>query len=211
MRGNETRLRLCCSCGGAILALFLVAGCASRASVPPEATNDLALLRTEAQMANAQIEKTTDALEDLTTKPQQDLKPQYKRFALELTELLRVEANATAQREATEAQITGHFGKWSDRIKAFETAEMRELGAERHAASMQSFKELQDKINSLRSAYQPFAKDLRDIKSFLAADLTTDGLAGIKQVTDRALEAKKVILARLSAVVSQLDALMKTS
>jgi len=162
-------------------------------------------------MANAQIEKTTDALEDLTTKPQQDLKPQYKRFALELTELLRVEANATAQREATEAQITGHFGKWSDRIKAFETAEMRELGAERHAASMQSFKELQDKINSLRSAYQPFAKDLRDIKSFLAADLTTDGLAGIKQVTDRALEAKKVILARLSAVVSQLDALMKTS
>ena len=203
-------LRRWSSCGGVLFALFLVAGCASRVSVPPEVTNDLAALRSVAQRADSQIERTVAALKDLVTKPQQDLKPQYDTFSYELAALQRVEESATSQRNATDTEVAAYFDKWDERIKALESEDMRELGTERRAEGMQSFKELQGKIDLLRSAYQPFAKDLRDINSYLASDLTMDGLKGIKPVTSRAIEAESVILERLSEVVTQLDSLMKT-
>jgi hypothetical protein len=159
---------------------------------------------------NAQIERAVEALRDLTTKPQQDLKPQYEKFTYELAALQRVEDDATSQRNATDAGITAYFDKWDARIKSLETAEMRRLGEARREEGVQSFKELRARVDSLRSAYQPFAKDLRDVKSYLAADLTMDGLEGIRPVTTRALEVEEVVLERLNAVITQIDSLMNT-
>lgn len=192
-----------------IVVPMLSVGCSTPASLPPHIAVGLDGLRNEGVSLRGQIEKTVGALNELMTKPQADLSPQYQSYAHELGILEAKVEQARQQRTSTDALVKDQFMAWDENLKELRSEAARTSAAERRAATDATYSGIKQKIGEVRKAWTPFITDLQDIRQYLKGDLSKEGLRTIEPTAQRVFDQKPEIIKRLDAVIQGLDSAIK--
>ena len=193
-----------------ILVPLLLVGCSTTASLPPHIAVGLEGLRTEAVSLRGQIEKTVGALNELITKPQADLSPQFQSYTHELGILENRLEDARQQRAATDAVVKDQFMVWDDNLKKLQNEETRARAAERRAATDATYSGITQKIVEVKKEWTPFYSDLKDIRQYLTSDLSKEGLHTIEPTARRVFDQKGVVIKRLDTFIEGLDRAIKS-
>ena len=192
-----------------IVVPMLSVGCSTTASLPPNIAVGLDGLRNEAVSLRGQIEKTVGSLNELTTKPQADLSPQFQSYTHELGILEARIEEARQQRAATDAMVKDQFMAWDENLKKLQNEETRTSAAARRAATDATYSGITQKIAGVKQEWVPFITDLRDIRQYLKSDLSPEGLRTMQPTVQRASDHKVTLVQRLDEVIQALDSAIK--
>jgi hypothetical protein len=99
------------------------------------------------------------------------------------------------------SQGKDYFARWDKESAQIQNEDIRTRSETRRNEVASRFDRISEQYDETRTAFRPFMSDLRDVQKFLSTDLTTDGLAAIKDSAAKATQDAvpvKEALGRLS-------------
>ena len=164
-------------------ALGLLAGCVSP-SYDKGATTSAALTSAAGAVSrtSASVNAVLGALNTLAFKSEGDLRRQYDALVTATESLAQSNENLAAKAMALREAATAHSESWSNQLDSLQSPELRQRGSDRLNEVASRLRTLDDRYSSVKNALRPFMADVRDIQTYLGADLTAGGLASLKDI-----------------------------
>ena len=164
-------------------ALGLLAGCVSP-SYDKGATTSAALTSAAGAVSrtSASVNAVLGALNTLAFKSEGDLRRQYDALVTATESLAQSNENLAAKAMALREAATAHSESWSNQLDSLQSPELRQRGSDRLNEVASRLRALDDRYSSVKNALRPFMADVRDIQTYLGADLTAGGLASLKDI-----------------------------
>ena len=132
------------------------------------------------------IDQSLAALNDLVSNPQPDLRKQFKTFNSSVDDLGSTAKDVSSKAESMKAQGTAYFEKWDHESAKIQNEDIRNRSVARKNEVADKFGRIRADYEQTKADFTPFMSDLRDVQKFLSTDLTTGGLAAIKDVVAKA-------------------------
>lgn len=188
------------------MGVLVLAGCASQAELPPQATQSLTELRDQLVMGKAQLQTTTNAARDLITRPQAQLEPQITRLVDAITALEKLATNNREQFASAEARAKAYFAHWDQQLATMSES-LAEKGQARREQSMASFAELKARAEALRADFRPYLTSLSEVSRYLQTDATASGVKAVTPQIKAAVDREKSMAAKVDSVIAQIDSM----
>ena len=163
-----------------------MAGCASSTYDKGAATS--ASLQSAADAVAHTSTSVTDvlgALNNLTFKSQGDLRKQYDALVSATSKLDKSIATLGTKADSMRAAAAAYSQNWSNQLATIVSDELRKRSADRMNEVTAQLKEMDANYLGVKNSFAPFISDLKDIQTYLGTDLTTGGLATIKDVVSK--------------------------
>jgi hypothetical protein len=168
------------------LALVLT-GCASANYQKGEAAaSGLKDAAAKVETGEKKVDETLGAMNDLVQNPQADLRPQYKRFSSGVDGLGALAKHVKQSFESTSARSKSYFAQWEKEAAAIRNEDLRAQSTARKAEVSTALENVKRLYAETEIAFQPFMSDLRDIQKYLGTDLTTGGVAALRNTAAKA-------------------------
>jgi hypothetical protein len=167
-------------------AVTVMAGCASSTYDKGAATS--ASLQSAADAVAHTSTSVTDvlgALNNLTFKSQGDLRKQYDALVSATSKLDKSIATLGTKADSMRAAAAAYSQNWSNQLATIVSDELRKRSADRMNEVTAQLKEMDANYLGVKNSFAPFISDLKDIQTYLGTDLTTGGLATIKDVVSK--------------------------
>jgi len=133
-----------------------------------------------------QVDSTMASLNDLVDNPKPDLRPQFKKFESEMKGLASNAKEITKARMAMGEKGKEFLAKWDAEIAQINNEDIKARSESRKTEVSDKLQAIKHSYSEAEVAFKPFAADLRDVQKYLSVDLTTGGLAAIKDVIGKA-------------------------
>jgi hypothetical protein len=183
------------------------AGAAAGTAAAMTSAQTAAQFRTDLVQAKSQVDRTLGSLASLTDPNQSDLAGAYKRYSDDVAAMNqhaeRVRAEARAMRDARDA----YFARWEQKVAATDNPTIRADVEARRDQLRRQQEQLTTSTGQLRDAYDPFIRDLEEVRTFVGKDLTRDTTSVLGNVTKKAQQDGQVVNQRIDAVITDLDSL----
>jgi hypothetical protein len=161
--------------------------------------------RSELAAGQRQIDKTLASLDQLTDPNQGDLRGAYDRYCDDLARLGEHAANVKNEADAMRSARDAYFAKWEAKAAATDNPTIRASAEARRERLREANQKIVSASADVRDAYQPFMKDLQDIKKFLATDLSKDGVAYVNNAAQKVRADGPVVKEKIGTLVKTLD------
>ena len=190
------------------VAVGFVAGCAT-ANYNKSADTAATLAKSSDMIAkgSTQIDDSLASLNDLVSNPQPDLRKQYDTFSTAVSALNNTSENVASENEAMKLQGAAYFNEWDKEIATIQNEDIRNRSETRRSEVAARFTRISVQYDETRNAFLPYMSDLRDVQKFLANDLTSGGLAAIKDVAAKATADAAPVKASLASLSEQFKGL----
>ena len=179
---------------------------ASAGSTATPVTTPMQIFRNDLVAGEQQIDNTLKALAQVTDPKQEDLKAAYDNFTNQLArtndQADKLKREADAMRTAREK----YFAGWEEKVADIDNPTIRASAEARRTRMRDSQERIVTKSQAVRDAYQPFMKDLQDIKKYLDQDLSKDSIADIGDAVKKVQADGAIVKQKIDAVVAELDA-----
>ena len=187
------------------LALWCGAGCQSTAYKKSDAAaNSLERAAAEVQAETREIDVTLEALNDLVTNPAPDLKPQFVRFNTALDRLTASAQQTDATRLRMEQKSTEYFTAWDQQVPAINFGVIRERSEARRAEVTNHFYSVNSRYLDAQAVVWPLINYFKDIRKALSVDLTSAGLASVKDIVNNAGQNTRKVQLALAQLTNEL-------
>lgn len=197
---NKTRFLACLS--AVVLAAGFVTGCASDNYQKGAGTADALKHSSELiTKGSGQIDDSLAALNDLVANPQPNLTKQYDVYVDSVNNLDATAKDVACKNKDMQAQGAAYFEGWDKEIATMQNEDIRSRSEARRKAVAARFASISQQYADARAAFEPYMSDLRDVQKSLATDLTSGGIAAIKDTAAKSTQDAvplKETLARLS-------------
>jgi hypothetical protein len=163
--------------------LTVLNGCVSKSYDKSAATSTALNSAADAvSQTSTSVTGVLGALNNLTFKPEGDLRKQYDAFVSACDNLSRsadkLDAKVTVMRDAARA----YSDSWSNQLATIHSDELRTRSTERMNEVTSQFNGVDASYLGMKNSLRPFMGDLKDIQTYLGTDLTAGGVATIKDV-----------------------------
>jgi len=119
----------------------------------------------------AQLDKTEQALSAVIQAHDKELKRRYQSFADQVGKLEEAQRVVTGDISAMKARGATYTASWDRANAQITNAELKQASMDRRAVVMKSYDELSVRLSDIEHRLEPFMVDLRDLRTFLGADL----------------------------------------
>jgi len=136
----------------------------------------------------AQIDKTLASLNELSEKPQADLRPQFKAYSANRSDLESAAKDIGSTHKSMVENGKAFFAQWDEQVAKIQSEDIKSRSQSRKDEVMKKLEALKAKYAEAESAFKPFMSDLKDIEQALSMDLTA---SGVKAVSKSAAKANK--------------------
>jgi chromosome segregation ATPase len=154
-----------------------------------------------------QIDKTLASLSDLVNKPQADLRPQFNQFVSDLDKLEASARDVEAARQSMARKSRAFMAKWDEQLAQIRNEDIAARSQDRRREVSQQLNQLKSFYSTAADQFKPFLADLRDVQKFLGTDLTTGGLASIRNTVAKANESAGPLNTAIARVADNFKAL----
>ena len=120
----------------------------------------------------AQLDKTERALSEVIQAHDKDLKRRYQSFADQVGRLEEAQRVVTADINAMKARGAAYAASWDKANAQIDDPELKQASIDRRTSVMKSYDEVSLRLSGIEPRLQPFMGNLRDLRTFLGADLT---------------------------------------
>ncbi len=168
-------------------ALVLCVGCATSGYQKAGKTSD-SLMETAQGIDHAldPLDHVVATLADLVNNPQPDITPQYKKYSAAVTRLESLADSVTTHAAGMRAQGVAYFKNWDLELAKIQNEDIHSRSLDRKNAVAAQFEQVRISYARTSTEFTPFMSDLKDIRRALATDLTTGGIASVKDLSIKA-------------------------
>jgi len=160
--------------------------------------------RNELSTARAQIDKTLFSMNRLRD-GQGQLQTEFTEFNAELKKTDEQAAKVRARAADMRTRATEYQTKWRQEVANIDDPALRAAANTRADKIRERYDAITAKANEVRTAYEPFIKQLKGVQTYLSNDLTPAGVQGAGDVFDRATANGKTVGEKIDAVIAELD------
>ena len=154
----------------------------------------------------AQINSTLNSLSTLTDPKTTDLRAAYDNFSNEIAKTNdladKIKREANQMRTAKDQ----YFASWEEKVTDIDNPTIRASAEARRARMRDAQERIVSKSMAVRDSYEPFMKDLQDVKKYLGPDLSKDSIADIGDAVKKVQADGATVKQKIEAVVAELDA-----
>lgn len=166
----------------ALVGLFLgVAGCASPGYEKGAKTaSGLKASAERIEATRTKVDELLASLNDLSTKPAPDLRPQYTRFSSAVDEVDSMAKAVAKSADDMTAKGQDFFEEWDTELATINNEDIKARSQQRKEAVAASFESVKANFQQVKATFQPYMSKLKDIQVALKIDLTKAGLEAVK-------------------------------
>lgn len=132
------------------------------------------------------LDNVVATLADLVNNPQPDITQQFKKYSAAVTKLESLSDDVRDHAAAMRAQGTAYFKNWDLELAKIQNEDIHSRSLDRKNAVAAHFEQVRVSYAQTSTEFAPFMSDLKDIRTALATDLTTGGIASIKDLSGKA-------------------------
>jgi hypothetical protein len=163
--------------------LAVLAGCVSGANDKGVATSAALSSTADAvSQTSTGVTGVLGALNNLTFKSAGDLRDQYDAFVSASKTLNSAIENLDSKVVTLQSTAADYLNNWTNQMATIQSPELRQRSAERKDAVAGQLADVEASYQGVKSSLTPFTSDVKDIQTYLGTDLTTGGLATIKDI-----------------------------
>lgn len=187
------------------LGIAALLGCASGVKRSDKAVSSAESLKRECVNLQGQIEKTIRSLDGVVAAKEADLHTAYKNYVSEL-KTLKSQTNKVASRaQRLKKSSQKYLDAWEKGMLEVQNPELRQQAAQRRAQASARFEDTRDEFDRIKSDYELFAKDLREIKVALDNDLNPAGVTSIEAAIKQAKKSSGPMKEDVDTIIEALD------
>jgi hypothetical protein len=183
------------------------AGAAVGGAAAMNPAQSAAQFRNDLVQAKSQVDRTLGSLSNLTDPNQNDLAGAYKRYSDDVTRMNqhaeRLRSEARAMKDARDS----YFARWEQKAASTDNPTIRADAEARRDQLRASQDRLALSTGQLRDAYDPFIRDLEEVRNFVGKDLSKDTTSVLGTVTKKAQQDGQVVNQRIDTVIADLDSM----
>ncbi len=191
--------------------LSLVAGCSSTGQAierTGRTVNNAAALKQDVLDAQQQMDVTMAALTSVVDAGSEgSLQERFKSFESQLDRLDQRADRVRSRRTDLQKRGNEYLTAWTEQAEKMQSEAMKERAAQRRAKLEAALRRISAEFDALAGAFEPLRSDLEDIKTFLANELTINGVKEAKPFVTEAREDAGLVKQRVTEALQQIDAL----
>jgi hypothetical protein len=192
------------------MALILLGGCAQTYKEGSQTASSIQNVEQEAWVGKQQVNAAVAALDDMFNNQQGDLKEQFKTYSKSL-DSLESQANRVKKRvDAMASQKSAYLQQWDAQMATIESEAVRQTTEQRRKSVEQMFDNVQQEMEAAGKVFDPFMKNLNDIRTAMNMDLNRNGLNAMRPVAEQAKADATIINDRLDAALAELSKAVKS-
>ena len=205
MMGYIRTAVVACGLAGGIL----LTGCSSdnsegaKTQESQKAGVSLKATRQELVKSKAEVNQAIAALDKLAAGG--NLPESYKQYSTAVTNVEAAGTRARTRAQEMRANGRAYVTKWEQETEQVSSPELRAGAAARRQGIKEHYEEIVTAGQAVRDAYQPFLKDLQDIRRALASDLTPAGIESAKLAMDKSKTEGETLNEKIDVVIAKLD------
>lgn len=156
---------------------------------------------------NKQITAVMTALNEVGENVARDGKKSYKNFSSEVDKLDKIAETARNQADKMRANAEQHYAQWQQEIGTISNTALKDQSEARRAGMQQEFAGLKESMAGLKNTFRPFMNDMRDLQTFLGADLSASGYTAAESIVSELKSEAVYVQRQLESVVAKLNTL----
>lgn len=162
-------------------------------------------MRSELIKADAQVVATQQSLDIFTMQQAGNLKKNFEQFKsnVDRTESMSNKINDKGGSLSTESYA--HINEWNYKARTIQDPKLRERSLEREDMAKTEHDKMVALLNDVRGFYSSYIRQLRDIEASAATDLSSGGVAGLKEEADKARETGQQLRQKMAVLDTQLN------
>jgi hypothetical protein len=194
-----------------LAAAVLVNGCkAANYKQADKTGKGIANFQAEILNGKKAVDSTLKALDQVAQSANTDPRKPYEQYVKEVKNLDSVAEKARKRGQDMKEQGQAYFTKWQQELAQVKDPDVRKLAEERKAKLQESFDKIREYTEPLKQQFEPWMSSLKDLQSYLANDLTAQGVAAAKKLFDKAKSDGVKVQKSMDALVEELKSLSAT-
>lgn len=208
MKTSFTRFTLVLIASAALATTLSGGGCSSSGSQAvkrsEKTVDSLSEFRSQVIAAGAQLDRTMSSLDGVIN-ASSDRKKAFERYMKEVAALKKQGDEAKSRADDLRARSREYVAKWQKEVSSVSNPELKAQAEARRARVQDRMDEIEADAAAAKDAYVPLMKNLTDIQTVLANDLSAAGVQGVAPVAASARQDAAALKKSLDAFVVELD------
>jgi hypothetical protein len=196
----------------AILTAFLlgtaafIGGCATTGmDRSVKASNSIRDVDSEIRKVITHIDVTAASLDVLVRGGNSDLKKSFNKYSDNLGKLDHEGSKMLKRMDEMRSHSKEYFAEWETQGSAYTNPEISQLSEERRVNLAEVYARVPAASVGIKSAYNSYLTNLKEIQKFLSNDLTPNGLDAIDPIAKKAVQDKDTLKASFQPLLAALD------
>lgn len=164
-------------------------------------------LRTDLKRADSQVVTTQQALQRLSTQQAGDLKPTYDNYIKEVSRNRSINESLDGRARNLSDEASRHVNEWDYQARTIQTDALRQKSLDREQQARREQEDTIHAVNEVRGMYTQYIRQLNDIATYAANDLTPKGVAAMHDQVQRADQMAQELRNRMAQTDVRLDRL----
>jgi len=194
-----------------LAAAVIIVGCKTAGYQQADKTGaGIASFRAEIVKCKQAVDSTLTALDQIALSANTNPRPAYENYCKQVANL-----DAAANRVRSSAQTMkdngqAYFAQWEEQLSQVKDENIRKLAQNRKAKLQESFDKIRDYTEPLKEQFDPWMSSLKDLQTYLANDLTVNGIAAAKKPFAAAKSNGAKVQKSMDGLVEELNDLAAT-
>jgi hypothetical protein len=137
--------------------------------------------------------------------PRSNTERQIELFASEMGELEAEAQRVSDINTRIQARSDQHFAEWEAELGKIQNPEIAARGQVREQQSRATLEAIRDSLDRADEVVSPYIQNLRDMKRFLVADSTSEGVVALTPVMRKTLQLEARAMKMLDEVIAHID------
>jgi Protein of unknown function (DUF2959) len=194
-----------------LAAATLFTGCASTGYQQADKTGaGIAELRTDITKAKTAVDATVTALGQVAVTANSDPRPAFEKYAKSVANLESASVKVKKQAADVKAQGQAYFANWEKQLAGVQNPEIRNLAVQQKAKLQAAFDTIKTAAAPLKDQFDPWLANLKDLKTYLANDLTISGVDAAKPLFKKTQAEGLEVQKSMDALVAELNTVAAT-
>ncbi len=190
-------------CG--VLILCLVGCRTAQANKGNAAAASMQRAAIEVQAESNAVEVAMKALNELQNDQGGDLREPFRQYTKAVDRLASAAQKTEATGDRMAKENTAYLASWDKTLQTIDYQHIRELSQARKEEVAERFRAVNQQYQESEQAVQPLIAYFRDIRTALAADLTSGGMASLKEIVENAGRNAAKVQTALAALEKELN------
>jgi hypothetical protein len=193
-------------------AIVLVAGCGSTKGYKgaDKTGVSIAEYRDEVLKGKQAIDATMVALDEVAASATTDPRNAFEKYGKAVANLESTAAKIRKRGQDMRAQGDAYFAQWQKELAEVKNPDIQKLAAERQAKLKESFDSIRNVAEPLKTQFDPWMSDLKDLQKYLSNDLTISGVDAAKGLFKSTREKGADVQKSMDALVAELNTVAAT-
>jgi predicted nucleic acid-binding Zn-ribbon protein len=195
----------------AACASWLSVGCKSSGYQQADKTGEgISDFRTEILNGKKAIDQTMAALDKVAASAATDPRAAYEEFSKSVANLDSTANKIRKRGQAMREQGKAYFTQWEQQLAQVKNPEIQQLATQRKAKLQEAFDNIKNVAEPLKTQFDPWMSDLKDLQTYLANDLTVTGVDAAKTLFKKAQTGGMEVQKSMDALIAELNTISAT-